>query len=189
MESKPLSDKERQGFCEILYHALIELRGMHTPDRAIQSSKLAYALHNLPHLLFAADFDWEKVEAPLRYYQECFYQSDSTRGYDYLRMGGASPSGKDGIAVKSYFLAPIASHSAAVSALDSSLPGQGNPWLLKDHSGDVIAYFSLVESDGMAGDRTVQVDISGRHLNKDEKVVAVLRCLRQLLGGEISNDD
>jgi hypothetical protein len=43
-------------------------------------------LHNLPHLIFAEDFAWEKVEGPLRYYQESFYKAEPTRGYDYLRM-------------------------------------------------------------------------------------------------------
>jgi hypothetical protein len=43
-------------------------------------------LHNLPHLLFADDFAWEKVEGPLQYYQSQFYQTEATRGYDYLKM-------------------------------------------------------------------------------------------------------
>jgi hypothetical protein len=70
----------------VLYWAFIELRGMGSPDRALQASKLAYALHNLPHLLFADDFNWEKVEGPLRHYQENFYQTEATLGYDYLKM-------------------------------------------------------------------------------------------------------
>ena len=86
MSSQRLSDQERRGLCEVLYHAFVELRGMGFPDRAHQGSKLAYALHNLPHLLFADDFAWEKVEGPLRYYQGQFYQNEATRGYDYLRM-------------------------------------------------------------------------------------------------------
>jgi hypothetical protein len=86
MNSKPLSDQERRGLCEILYCAFIEMRGMGSPDRALQASMLAYALHNLPHLLHADDFAWEKVERPLRYYQGQFYQNETTRGYDYLKM-------------------------------------------------------------------------------------------------------
>jgi hypothetical protein len=86
MNSKKLSDQERRGLCEILYCVFIEMRGMGSPDRALQASKLAYALHNLPHLLFADDFAWEKVEEPLRYYQGQFYQNDATRGYDFLKM-------------------------------------------------------------------------------------------------------
>jgi hypothetical protein len=86
MSSQRLSEQQRRKLCEVLYYAFIELRGMGSPERALQASKLANALHNLPHLLFADDFDWEKVEAPLRHYQSQFYQSDRTRGYDYLKM-------------------------------------------------------------------------------------------------------
>ncbi|MDB6125947.1 MAG: hypothetical protein JWQ71_4940 [Pedosphaera sp.] len=86
MDSQRLTDQERRGLCEVLYHAFIELRGMGSPERAHQASKLAYALHNLPHLLFAEEFAWEKVEGPLRFYQSQFYESEATRGYDYLRM-------------------------------------------------------------------------------------------------------
>jgi hypothetical protein len=81
-----LSDQERRGLCEVLYWAFIDLRGMGSPDRALQSSKLAYALHNFPHYLFADDFSWEKVEGSLRYYQSQYYQTEATRGYDYLKM-------------------------------------------------------------------------------------------------------
>ena len=59
---------------------------MGSSERAQQASKLAYALHNLPHQLFADDFAWEKVEGPLRYYQSEFYQTEAMRGYDYLQM-------------------------------------------------------------------------------------------------------
>jgi hypothetical protein len=59
---------------------------MDSPDRAHQASRLAYALHNLPHLLFADEFAWEKVEGPLRHYQGQFYENEATRGYNYLRM-------------------------------------------------------------------------------------------------------
>ncbi len=70
----------------MLYWSFLDLRGMGSPERALQASKLAYALHNLPHLMFADYFEWEKVEGPLRYYQSEFYQTDLTRGYDYLKM-------------------------------------------------------------------------------------------------------
>lgn len=86
MNIHPLSENERRGLCEILYWAFIELRGMGFPERAVQASKLAYALHNLPHLMYSDDFAWEKVEGPLRYYQSVYYDSEATRGYDYLRM-------------------------------------------------------------------------------------------------------
>ncbi len=86
MSSQRLSDQEQRGLCEVLYYAFLDLRNMGLPDRALQASKLAYALHNLPHLIFADDFTWEKVEGPLRYYQSQFYQTEATRGYDYVKM-------------------------------------------------------------------------------------------------------
>jgi hypothetical protein len=87
--------------------------------------------------------------------------------------------------MKSYFLAPIASSNAAVTALDSILPGQSEPWLLKDITGDAIAYFSLAEAESMSGKRTIQADISGRHYDKDDAVISVLEKLREKLGGNI----
>ena len=90
--------------------------------------------------------------------------------------------------MKSYFLAPIASRTAAVTALTMVLPGQVEPWLLKDNAGDVMAYFSLVESDSTTGKRTIQVDVSGRHFNRDADIVSVLQTLRKEIGGEITND-
>jgi hypothetical protein len=90
--------------------------------------------------------------------------------------------------VKSYFLAPIASRSVAVAALSSALPVEGETWLLKSGDGDVMAYFSLVETDSTTGARTIQADISGRHYDRDADVVSVLETLRQKIGGEITND-
>jgi hypothetical protein len=90
--------------------------------------------------------------------------------------------------MKSYFLSPIKSRSAAAAALSTTLPGATDPWLLKDSGGDVIAYFSLVEADDTTGMRTVQADVSGRHYNRDADVIAVLEKLRESAGGEVTND-
>ena len=90
--------------------------------------------------------------------------------------------------MKSYFLAPIASRSTAVAALNSALSGGSDQWLLKDNAGDVVAYFSLVESDNITGLRTIQVDISGRHYNSDVEVIAVLNGIRESTGGEVTDD-
>jgi len=90
--------------------------------------------------------------------------------------------------MKSYFLAPIASRDAAVAALSSALSAEGETWLLKNGDGDVMAYFSLVETDSTTGARTIQADVSGRHYERDADVVCVLESLRQKIGGEITND-
>ena len=90
--------------------------------------------------------------------------------------------------MKSYFLAPVASRSTALAELSSVLPAEGETWLLKDGTGDVIAYFSLEESDSTTGLRTISADVSGRHYNRDADVIAVLQRLKTELGGEITND-
>lgn len=91
--------------------------------------------------------------------------------------------------MKSYFLAPIASHDIAVTALSEVLHGQSGTWLFTDTQGDAIAYFSLVEHDDTTGLRTISADISGRHYNQDSEVIAILRRLQAQLGGELTNDD
>jgi len=50
-----------------------------------------------------------------------------------------------------------------------------------------MAYFSPVESDSATGERTIVVDMSGRHYNRDTDVISVLQQVRQRIGGEITN--
>lgn len=89
--------------------------------------------------------------------------------------------------MKTYCLSPIQSRSAAALKLDELFPGQSKPWLLKDSSGDVMAYFDLSDVD-LPGVLTISADISGRHYNCDAEVVSLLQRLRADLGGEITND-
>jgi hypothetical protein len=42
-----------------------------------------------------------------------------------------------------------------------------------------MAYFSLVEVDSETGARTIQVDVSGRHHDRDADVISVLETLRR----------
>lgn len=90
--------------------------------------------------------------------------------------------------MKSYFLAPIASQDAAITALSAVLPVENKTWLLKDTAGDVMAYFYVAEPDATTPDRMIVADISGRHYHRDADVVAVLQKLKVVLGGEIAND-
>lgn len=89
--------------------------------------------------------------------------------------------------VKTYCLSPIASRNTAAETLDALLPGQRDPWLLTDASGDAMAYFHFddVEQPGVL---TVSADISGRHYGCDAEVVSVLERLRDRVGGEITSD-
>jgi hypothetical protein len=90
--------------------------------------------------------------------------------------------------MKSYFLAPIASRDLAIAALNAALPFENKTWLLKDSTGDVMAYFYVAEPDATTADRTIVADVSGRHYNRDADVVAVFQKLKAELGGEIAND-
>ena len=86
--------------------------------------------------------------------------------------------------MKSYLLGPISSRSRAIEKLDALLPGQREPWLLTDPSGDAMAYFNVYDTDP-PGVTTVSADISGRHYNCDAEVVSVLERLRAHVVGEI----
>lgn len=88
--------------------------------------------------------------------------------------------------MKSYILTPIGSREAAAKALDALLTsqGEGYPWLLLADGGDPKAYFDIDDSDS-PGVLYVGADISGRHYNCDEEVLAILNQLKSVLGGEI----
>ncbi len=87
--------------------------------------------------------------------------------------------------MKTYCLSPISSRSLAAEMLNDLLPGQCEPWLLRDGSGDAMAYFNLDDIDH-PGVPTVSADISGRHYNCDAEVVSVLERLRARVGGHIT---
>jgi len=98
--------------------------------------------------------------------------------------------------MKSYFLYAISGVAAAEAGLDRLLPIQRHPWVLFASLGDAIAYFNVSERnaevegpDDPAGPGPmVQVDISGRHYYEDDAVLAVLRQLRQTVGGLVMDD-
>jgi hypothetical protein len=89
------------------------------------------------------------------------------------------------IDVKSYLLTPIDLESDIAIRLSEILPGQVEPWVLFDDTGDAVAYFNLVENEAVLETSVLQVDISGRHYNEDAKVIAILKRLQDSLGGEI----
>lgn len=90
--------------------------------------------------------------------------------------------------MKTYSLDHVSSLEAARAALDSMLPGQSSPWVLYGSDGDVIAYFNAVEGEVDLVGPAVTADISGRHYNQDQVVVAVLKALQQQVGGVIESD-
>jgi hypothetical protein len=84
--------------------------------------------------------------------------------------------------VKSYFLTGISRPQEARHALSRLLPGQTDPWLLLSTPDDPIAYFNIASA------REIQVDVSGRHYNEDAAVLAILKQLKQEIGGTIEDD-
>ncbi|QNQ08108.1 hypothetical protein [Sphingomonas alpina] len=98
--------------------------------------------------------------------------------------------------MKSYFLIGFESAERAQAALSDFFAGQsGETWVLFANADDPMAYFYLGtneygEFEEFAKDANlIQADISGRHFNEDDKIVAVLAGLRDRIGGYIFNDD
>jgi len=80
--------------------------------------------------------------------------------------------------MKSYFLEPISSREAGVSALSKILPGQENPWILWAPQGEAIAYLNVYYGDEEKPNKCfIQADVSGRHFDRDEDVLSLLRSL------------
>ena len=90
--------------------------------------------------------------------------------------------------VKSYRLEEITSLERAIEELTLLLPGQENPWLLKDATGDAIAYFNVEITASEAATLCIVADVSGRHYDEDDAVVDILRLLRRAVGGAIRDD-
>ena len=90
--------------------------------------------------------------------------------------------------MKSYFLEGVKSEEDARKALCQLYPGQEQPWIIRADNEDAIAYFSIVEKNTEMVVPAIQVDISGRHYDKDKVVLDALRTLSDLIGGNISDD-
>jgi len=88
--------------------------------------------------------------------------------------------------MKSYYLEGLGDPSLVRGELAKLLPGQIDPWLLLASDEDVLAYFNVIaEADGSH----IEADISGRHYNRDQAVLEVLRGLQKELGGVVRDDD
>ena len=90
--------------------------------------------------------------------------------------------------MRSYFLQGIAtgSEQEIEDALSKLLPGQKRPWLITADDGDPISYLDICRNEGVQ--RAIIADISGRHYGKDV-TENILKALRALLGGFITDDD
>jgi hypothetical protein len=91
--------------------------------------------------------------------------------------------------MKCYFLDGIESAEKGRAALERLLPG-GVTRILKHDSGDSMAYFDMVASDGEPGLQApyIRASLSGRHFACDAEVLFVLETLRSEIGGTIKDD-
>lgn len=120
--------------------------------------------------------------------------------------------------MRSFFLEGLSSAEAARGALRQILPGQENPWVLWAPAvpveearkrplpfgiersmlwtppRDALGYFNVVEAvetEPYEDDivcPAIFADLSGRHWDQSELIVATLEKLRALLGGRITDD-
>jgi hypothetical protein len=90
--------------------------------------------------------------------------------------------------MKSMALSAIPNPDNILAVLDQVLPGQREPWLLLATDGDPIAYFNVLTEGTDWEAPYIQADISGRHYNEDDAVVAVLSKIASHVGGRIEHD-
>lgn len=83
--------------------------------------------------------------------------------------------------MKTYVLDRVTSVEQAKAELFSVLPDG----ILYAPDGDAIAYFEVIESDIDTVGPAITADISGRHYDEDEAVIAVLKTFQRMLGGVI----
>lgn len=98
--------------------------------------------------------------------------------------------------MKSYFLVGFEDEGQAHAALADAFPGQsGSTWVKFANPDDPIAYFYLGTNEHGEFEEfsktanLLQADISGRHFNADDEVVAVLAEIQAAIGGRIYDDD
>ena len=80
-DSRMPTEQERQKLCEMLFYALLEMRGLGNEGKAEQVAALADAFHNLPAYMWSSDFSFSCFRTFLQVYQE-----DYPKGYNYLKM-------------------------------------------------------------------------------------------------------
>ena len=89
--------------------------------------------------------------------------------------------------MRSYILQNVSSLSEAIAFLRAALPGQERPWVLRCSDGDPIAYLDVAEALDGKPNLHISADVSGRHLDKESSVRALLVRAQQQCGGNISD--
>lgn len=83
-DSRMPTEQERQQLCQMLFHALLEIRGLGAFGKAQQAADLADAFHNLPVYLWSEDFSFGFFRRFLESYHQKY--PERTEMFDYLAM-------------------------------------------------------------------------------------------------------
>jgi hypothetical protein len=78
-----VTDEQREKLCNMLFFALLEIRGLGNNGKTQQAADLADAFHNLPVYLWTEDFSFAVFREFLQAYQQRYAE---TGCYDYLTM-------------------------------------------------------------------------------------------------------
>ncbi|MBV9122685.1 MAG: hypothetical protein JO112_04960 [Planctomycetes bacterium] len=80
------NDKQREALCDMMYHALVEIRALGWAGKAEQASDLADAFHNLPKEIYGwGRWDVDVFRQMLQYYQSKFPRN-KYGGFDFIAM-------------------------------------------------------------------------------------------------------
>ncbi|HEY7183974.1 MAG TPA: hypothetical protein VIC84_21255 [Blastocatellia bacterium] len=82
-DARPLTERERQELCKILFNALLEIRGLGNEGKAEQAADVADAFHNLPVYLWSDKFSLSLFRRFLEEYQQKY---EKVECYNYVKM-------------------------------------------------------------------------------------------------------
>jgi hypothetical protein len=82
-DAKFLTERQRQKLCEMIYHALLEMRVLGWGGKAEQAADLADAFHNLPAMLWREGFSLDFFQKFLEAYRQKYPDGG---GAGYLKM-------------------------------------------------------------------------------------------------------
>ena len=85
MSSEP-TEQQRHLFCEMMYRAFIEMRGLGFQGKSDQAAALADAFHNLPLMMYQPNFDWAMSRRYFEAYNNEYPSGPETRTADYVAM-------------------------------------------------------------------------------------------------------
>ncbi len=81
-----LTEEQRRLFCEMMYRAFLDMRGLGFQSKCDQAAALADAFHNLPIAIFQPEFDWDMSQAYFQAYQAQYPPQSGAETNNYVAM-------------------------------------------------------------------------------------------------------